>query len=92
MVQVTKHKKRISVNLVIYLVTAAAVPKSPREVAKGVTDTVIGEEEFRGELGSGSGNFLGLFGSRKLIRSEIGGRRGSVEIRLTGFTEIGAVT
>lgn len=72
--------------------TATAVPKSPREVAKDVTDTIIGEEKFRCELGSGSafGYFLGLFGSRELIGSIAeggGGGRGSVEIGL-----IGAVT
>lgn len=76
--------------------TASTVPKGAREVAKDITKTIIGEKNFGSEFGSGSafGYFLRLFGSRDLIRSEIGAaaRGGSVEIGLIRFGGVGAVT
>ena len=63
-------------------------------MAKDVTETIIGEEKFGSELGSGSafGYFLGLFGSRKLIWSEVGAGGGSIEVGLIGFRGVGAIT
>lgn len=45
-----------------YLLSAVAILESPREVAKDVTDSIVGEKKVRGELGPRSGYLLGLFG------------------------------
>lgn len=78
--------------------TTATVLEGARKVAKNVAETIIGEEEVRGELwpGSGSHYLLGRFGkgSFGLMR----GRPCGVEVRVGsrdkggGRSRRGAVT
>lgn len=67
------------------LVAATVVFEGAREIAKNVTEAVVGEKKFGGEFGAGTGDFFGLLdGGSRAGRVEGRGRRkiGGVGVRI----------